>query len=178
MGRSGRKNVPRGTIFGEASGLGDGNQKTTLRKRKKKGEFKTAVASRKPAIYGKIQNRISAGGISAGNLPGTCGAGKARNGSGSGRIAGKGGFRFGWIGLGGIGGCGEERKVGKGYVRFAVWNSKVSVVPCGKVPEGETCKDIETPHRADGSYPGLDCVLIVFWVGLCHRPNCWITGWK
>ena len=48
---------------------------------------------------------------------------------------------------------------GGGLYGFVIWNSWVHIVPCGKVPEGETCKGIETPHRADGSYPGLDWIV-------------------
>ena len=78
--------------------------------------------------------------------------------------AGFGSARWGWEGL-----AAEEKgwRAGRGCMGFAVWNSRVSFVPCGKVPEGKTCKDIETPHRADGSYPGLDCAM-----------DYWIAGWK
>lgn len=126
--------------FGEGSGMRGGNQKTTLRERKKRGKFKTAVAPRKPTIYRKSPNRISVGnlrGLRKRVLPGICGAGKARNGSGPGRIAGKDGFRSGWIGLGGIGGCGEGWKVGRDCMEFAVWNSRVPVAPWGKGSRGE-----------------------------------------
>lgn len=43
--------------------------------------------------------------------------------------------------------------VGRGCVEFCCMEWLDSFVPCGKVPEGKTCKDIETHHRADGSYP-------------------------
>ena len=51
----------------------------------------------------------------------------------------------------------------RGCVGFCYMEWLGSFVPCGKVPEGETCKDIETPHRADGSYPGLDCAM-GYWI--------------
>lgn len=140
--------------FREASGRRGGNQKTTLREKEEKGKFKTAVASRKPAIYGKIPNRISAGGFQRGICREPAGRGKPGTVPAQGVLPGRAGSGSAGLGWEGLAAAGKGWKVGKGYVEFAVWNSRVSVVPCGKVPEGETCKDIETPHRADGSCPG------------------------
>lgn len=57
-----------------------------------------------------------------------------------------------------LAGVGKGWRMERGCVGFCYMEWLGSFVPCGKVTEGKTCKDIETPHRADGSYPGLDFI--------------------
>ena len=55
--------------------------------------------------------------------------------------------------------CGEGMEGRGGLCGVCCMEWLGSFTPWGGVPEGKTCKDIETHHRADGSYPGLYCAL-------------------
>lgn len=166
----GEENVPRGTIFGEILRRRGGDQKTTLGEKKEKGNLKTVVAPRKPAIYRKKSKSgfsrkfcvedLWRGRDSAGNprrrtkreiVP-------AENG-----LLGRENYwaerdRRGERDSVWIAGTGRDWWVQEGTMwSFVLWNGWVSLFHGARFQRGRPARTLRPPHRADGSYPGLDC---------------------